>query len=148
VYEGDEKDKETESTKDDHSTTTSKKEDEEEDNKYLTIHIAEQEVNESIIHTTEQEVNETDIDTDINTHAPLTSIPTSLSSTFDKFLDELSASPVAEVAAANFREKKNIISIPILPFGGGSCAKIGKQHIGVLQMLISVTKMASLAFPI
>jgi hypothetical protein len=142
VYEGDENDKESELINDDHSTTTRKKEEKEEeeekeeDNKHLTIRI------------TEQEVNETDIDTDINTHAPLTTIPTSLLSTFDKFLDELSASPVAELAAANFRERKNIVSIPILQFGGGSCAKIGKQHIGVLQMLISLTRMASLAYPV
>ena len=139
VYEGDENDKESELINDDHSTTTRKKEEKEEkeeDNKHLTIRI------------TEQEVNETDIDTDINTHAPLNSIAASLLSTFDTFLDELSASPVAELAAANFREKKNIVSIPILQFGGGSCAKIGKQHIGVLQMLISLTRMASLAYPV
>jgi len=70
-----------------------------------------------------------------------------LPSSFDAFLDCLISSPAAEAAAASFRAKKSAISIPILPAGGGTCSKVGLQHQAVLQMLILLTRAASLAYP-
>ena len=71
-----------------------------------------------------------------------------LPSSFDAFLDCLISSPAAEAAAASYRDKKSAISIPILPAGGGTCSKVGLQHQAVLQMLILLTRAASLAYPV
>lgn len=71
-----------------------------------------------------------------------------LPSSFDAFLDCLISSPAAEAAAASYRAKKSAISIPILPAGGGTCSKVGLQHQAVLQMLILLTRAASLAYPV
>jgi hypothetical protein len=69
-------------------------------------------------------------------------------SPFDSFLDCLSSSPVAEAAAENYRAKTNLLSIPILPLGGGTCSKVGPQHQSVLRMLILLTQAATLSYPV
>jgi hypothetical protein len=69
-------------------------------------------------------------------------------SPFDSFLDCLSSSPVAEAAAENYRAKTNLLSIPILPLGGGTCSKVGPQHQSVLRMLVLLTQAATLSYPV
>lgn len=61
---------------------------------------------------------------------------------FNRVLDLLASDTAAEDAAANFRNKRLGIAVPILPGGGGSSAKLSPNHLLMVRQLVLLLRHA------
>lgn len=65
----------------------------------------------------------------------------------ERVLDVLAADAAAEAAAANFRNKRAAVAVPILAGGGGTSAKLAPTHLLLVRQLVLLLRHAVRAYP-